>query len=176
MKPLALPALMILAQATIWADGGTVQLRREIGDLVITVFTAPSPLSVGPVDISLLVQSRNGLEPVLDANVFVLLHENESGTEFQAHPTRDQARNKLLYAAPVMFSKPGKWEIVIAVERERREVRVGGVFEIAPTRERTALYAGYIAFPPVMIMLFAIRERLILRRSRRSRRRPGKDI
>src|ERR1700688_1690651 len=99
---LLLPLAVILAQATVWADGGTVQLREEAGDLVITVFTSPGPLSVGPVDISLLLQNRNGLEPVLDANVFVFLRENASAAEFQTRPTREQAQNKLLYAAPVM--------------------------------------------------------------------------
>src|SRR5438876_7656133 len=110
-----LPAMLILAQATALADGGTVQLRKEAGDLVITIFTSPAPLSVGPADISLLVQNRNGLEPVLDANVFLFLREDTSGIEFQARPTREQARNKLLYAAPVMFSRPGRWQIAVTV-------------------------------------------------------------
>src|SRR4029077_18356749 len=42
IKPLLIGALVILAQATAWPDGGTVQLRQEAGDLVITVFTSPS--------------------------------------------------------------------------------------------------------------------------------------
>jgi hypothetical protein len=163
---LLLPVAVILAQATVWADGGTVQLRKEAGDLVITVFTSPSPLSVGPVDISLLLQNRDGLEPVLDANVFVFLRENASGAEFQAHPTREQATNKLLYAAPVMFSKAGRWEIAITVERNGQETGVGGILDVAPTRNKAVSYAGYIAFPPIVIVLFVVRERLIRRRSK----------
>ena len=164
---LLLPLAVILAQATVWADGGTVQLRRETGDLVITVFTSPSALSVGPADISLLVQNRNGLEPVLDANVFVFLRENASGAEFQAHPTREQARNKLLYAAPVMFSKPGKWQITVTVARNGQETGVEGILDVAPAPGHAELsYAGYIAFPPIMIVLIMVRERLIRRRSK----------
>ena len=164
---LLLPTLVILAQATALADGGAVQLRKEVGDLVVTVFTSPSPLSVGPVDISVLLQQRNGLEPVLDANVFVFLRDMASDAEFQAHPTREQASNKLLYAAPVIFSKQGKWEITIAVGRNGKETGVTGFLEVAPAHDKAVSYAGFIVFPPVMIGLFIVRERLIRRRSQR---------
>jgi hypothetical protein len=165
---LLLPALVILAQATALADGGTVQLRREAGDLVVTVFTSPSPLSVGPVDISLLLQNRDGLEPVLDAKVSLTLRKDASSIEFQARPTREQARNKLLYAAPVMFSEPGNWQIAVTVARNGTEASARGILEVATAPGKSASYAGYIAFPPVVIGLFMLRERLIRRRSRRS--------
>jgi hypothetical protein len=161
------PTLVILAQVTALADGGAVQMRKEVGELVITVFTSPSPLAVGPVDISVLLQNRKGLEPVLDANVFVFLREKASDAEFQAHPTREQAKNKLLYAAPVTFSKQGKWEITITVGRNGKETGAAGILEVAPAPGRAFSYAGYIAFPPVMIGLFVVRERLVRRRSQR---------
>ena len=144
-----------------------MQLRQESGDLVITVFTSPGPLSVGPVDISLLLQNRDGLEPVLDANVSLVLRADDSGIEFQARPTREQARNKLLYAAPVMLSKQGKCQIAVTVMRNGKETDAVGILEVAPVHDRASSYAGYIAFPPVMIVLFMVRERLIRRRSQR---------
>ena len=59
MKPpkLLLTFVAILAPARLFADGGTVQLRKEAGALLITVFTSPSPLSAGPADVSLLLQT-----------------------------------------------------------------------------------------------------------------------
>ena len=167
MKPLLLPALAILTQAAAWADGGTVLLRQEAGDLVITVFASPSPLSVGPIDISLLLQNRNGLDPVLDSDVSLLLHQDASSIE--AHPTREQARNKLLYAAPVTFSEPGKWQIDVTVLRNGEKTNATGILEVAPAPGKSASYAAYIAFPPVMIVLFIVRERLIRRRSKRGK-------
>ena len=164
MNRFLLPAIMILAQATALADGGIVQLREETGGLVITVFTSPAPLSVGPVDVSLLLQNRNGLEPVLDANVSLAFRAKDSDTEFWARPTREQARNKLLYAAPVMFSKPGKWQITVTVARNGQETHAVGILEVAPAPDGSVSYAGYLAFPPLMIALFVVRERLIRRR------------
>ena len=164
MNRFLLPAMIICTQATALADGGTVQLREEAGGLVITVFTSPAPLSVDPVDISLLLQNRNGLEPVLDANVSLVFRAADSDIEFWARPTREQARNKLLYAAPVMFSKPGKWQITVTVARNGQETHAVGILEVAPAPHRTVSYAGYLAFPPLMIVLFVVRERLIRRR------------
>src|SRR5260370_10063002 len=131
MKPLLIPALVILAQATARADGGTVQLRQESGDLVITVFTSPGPLSVGPVAISLLLQNRDGLEPVLDAKVSLILRDDDSSFELPVRPTRKQATNKLLYAAPVTLSKPGKWHIVVTVLENASETHTAGILEVA---------------------------------------------
>jgi hypothetical protein len=164
---LLLPTLLILAQAPTWADGGMVQMRQETGDLIITVFTSPTPLSVGPVDLSLLLQNRNGLDPVLDASVSLVLVHADSNIEFHARPTREQARNKLLYAAPVMLSKRGQWGIAVTVLRKEKEATAVGTLEVAPAPDRTVSLAGFLAFPPLVIMLFVVRERLLRRRSRK---------
>jgi hypothetical protein len=163
MTRLLLPAMMIIAQAKAFADGGTLQFRKEAGELVITLFTAPGPLSVGPVDISLLLQDRNGLDPVLNADVFLELSEDVSSIELEAHPTRAKATNKLLYAVPVIFAKPGKWRIAVKVTANGQRTNATGTLAIAPAPHRSASYAGYFAFPPVMILLFAVREGLIRR-------------
>jgi hypothetical protein len=163
---LLFPILTVLVQATALADGGSIQMRQEAGDLVITVFTFPTPLSVGPADISLLLQKRNGLEPVLDASVSLVLVHADSNIEFHAHPSREQARNKLLYAAPVIFVRPGKWRISVIVQRNGKDTAAAGIVEVAPPPDRSLSLAGFLAFPPIMIMLFVIRERLLRRRSR----------
>jgi hypothetical protein len=164
---LLFPTLLILAQATAWADGGMVRMRQETGDLIITVFTSPTPLSVGPVDLSLLLQNRNGLDPVLDASVSLDLVHADSNIEFHARPSREQARNKLLYATPVIFSRPGRWRMSVTVRRNEKEVVAAGTLDVAPSSGRELSLAGFLAFPPVIIMLFVVRERLLRRRSRR---------
>jgi hypothetical protein len=153
MKSALLLSLLILAQVTASADGGALRFRKEAGGLVITVFASPSPLSVGPADISVLLQNRDGLAPVLDANVELILRDDASGIEFQAHPTRAQEPNSLLYSALVMFSKPGKWQIAVSAERNRKESFAAGILEVTPAQDRKVSYAGISALPPVMIAL-----------------------
>jgi hypothetical protein len=154
----------ILAQAAAFADGGTVQFRKEAGALVIAVFTSPAPLSAGPVDISLLLQNRNGLEPVLDADVSLLLRAEDSGTEIRTRATREQAQNKLLFAAPVTLAESGKWQLTVTVQRNGERTDATGIVVVAPTREMVASYWGYLAFPPFMIVAFVVHGWLLRRR------------
>lgn len=168
MQPLKLllAFVAILAPARLFADGGMVQLRKEAGALLITVFTSPSPLSAGPADVSLLLQKRNGLDPVLDANVSMRLRTDGSDTEIQARPTRQQAQNKLLYAAPVTLSESGKWRLALTIFRNGERTDATGTIDVAPAPEKALSYWSYIAFPPLMIALFVVRERLISRKAR----------
>jgi len=163
---LSLLVVLISARATAFADGGAVQLRKQAGSLLITVFTSPAPLSAGPVDVSLLLQNRNGLEPVLDADVSLLLRAPASNEGTRVRPTRQEAQNKLLYAAPVMFTEPGKWCLAITVLRNGERSDVSGTIVVAPAQKMASSYWSYIAFPPLMIAAYVVRERLIRRRAR----------
>jgi len=168
MKPpkLLVTLVVILAPARLFADGGTVQLRKEAGALLITVFTSPSPLPAGAADVSLLLLKRDGLEPVLDADVSMRLQTDGLDTEIQARPTRQQAQNKLLYAAPVTLSESGKWHFAVTVFRNGEQTDAAGTIDVAPAPEKALSYWSYIAFPPLMIALFVVRERLIRRKER----------
>jgi hypothetical protein len=166
-KQLLLLATLVVACATAVADGGTVQFRRTAGSLVITVFTAPEHLSTGPADFSVLLQSRDTLEPVLDAGVSLLFTRPDSTTKIQVQATRAQAQNKLLYAAPVNCAQPGKWELAIAVMRNGKRSDATGSIELASSQELAGSYWSYIAFPPVMIVLFVLREGLVRRKAKR---------
>ena len=161
------PVIMIFAHAIAFADGGTVQLRKEAGGLVITVFTSPAPLSTGPIDISLLLQNRNGLEPVLDVDVSLILRADASSTEIQARATREQAQNKLLYAAPVTLTESGKWRLAVTILRNGERTEATGTIDVPQAPEIAASYWSYIAFPPLIIAAFVVRERLIRRRPKR---------
>jgi hypothetical protein len=163
---LSLLSVLFLAQATALADGGTVQLRTEAGAFVITVFTSPAPLTAGPVDISLLVQNRDGLQPVLDANVSLMLRAQASGTEIQAKASRQKAQNKLLFAAPVTLAESGKWQIAVTILRNGERTAATGTIDVAPPREMVDSYWGYVALPPFLIVVFVVRERLILRKEK----------
>jgi hypothetical protein len=146
-----------------FASGGTVQWRKQAGSLLITVFTAPAPLSAGPGVISLLVQNRNGLEPVLDAKVSLLLRADASAAEIRAQPTREQAPGKLLYAAPVTLAESGKWQLAVTILRNSERTDATGTIDVGPTPAMVASYWGYIAFPPLMIVAFVGHD-LLLRR------------
>ena len=91
------------------------------------------PLSAGPGVISLLVQNRNGLEPVLDANVSLLLRSEASNAEIRAQPTREQAQSKPVYAAPVTLAESGKWQLAVTILRNGERTDATETIDVAPT-------------------------------------------
>jgi hypothetical protein len=165
-RKLSLTFVAFLAHTSLFADGGTVQLREEAGALLITVFTSPAPLSAGPADISLLLQKRKGLEPVLDAIITMRLRAEASDTDVQARPTRQQAQNRLLYAAPVTFAESGKWGLTLTILQNGERTDATGTIAVAPAREIAASYWSYLMFPPLVIAACVVRERLIRRKPR----------
>ncbi len=76
-------AIALLA-TPLFADGGAVLSRQESGPFVITLFAAPVPLRSGPIDLTVLVQTRDTLEPVVAAEVSIRLEgasEMRSGSQ-----------------------------------------------------------------------------------------------
>jgi len=155
MRPYATIVFVLISRA-VFADGGTVQLRQESGPFVITVFTTPSPLRAGPVDVSIMIQNRGDLQPVLDADVSVRIN---GSTLVRA--THDQAQNKLLYAAPVTLDKPGKWNYTIEIKFGATATIVSGTLDVGPQQNLLASAWTYLALPPLLIAIFILRERLI---------------
>jgi hypothetical protein len=109
-------ALLLVVVPPVLANGGTVRVSRQaVGPYLVSVFTSPTPMRTGEVDISVLVQDA-GRESVLDVPVRV----DAIPVGFQAdsvrHPaTREQATNKLFKAAKFDVREPGEWEFLVRV-------------------------------------------------------------
>lgn len=153
--------LAVLVRPTLFGDGGTLQFRGDTPELSVTVFTAPAPLPVGPADISVLLQKRETSEPVLDAEVSIFMRAVASGSEIRVRATHEQAQNKLLYAAPLTLSESGKWQIRVNILWLGVKGEIAGAIGVAPTQKKLEIYWGYLAFPPVMVLLFTVREWLL---------------
>ena len=156
MIPRSLAILLTLTPALL-ADGGVIQSRQEAGPFVITVFAAPSELSV-------LVQNRETLEPDLEATVSIRLQHGD--TDVTSEATREQAHNKLLRAAAVNLDDPGEWRYTVTVSRAGTHASITGTMNVPPAKPKLASYWSYLAFPPLCIALFAIHQRLRARQTR----------
>jgi hypothetical protein len=156
--------LTVLARSTLFGDGGTLQFRGETPEHSVTVFTSPAPLCAGPADIRVLLQKRDSLEPVLDAEVSIVMRALASGSEVRVRATRAQAQNKLLYAAPFTLGESGTWQIRVSILRLGVNREVAGTIRVAPNQQKLEAYWGYLAFPPLMVLLFTVREWLARRK------------
>lgn len=119
-----LALVLLLAAAPLLANGGTVRVSRApVGPYFVSIFSSPTPLRTGEVDVSVLVQ--DSADAALDLPVYVEAHPVGFDAEPVRQPaTRQQATNKLFKAAKFDVTTPGEWEF-----------RVG----IGPTGERAAV-------------------------------------
>lgn len=162
--------VVLLLPASAPGDGGTVRLLERSGPFVITVFSAPEPVRVGLADVSVLVQDRAAGTPVLDARV-ALRAVPPSGVQAPAvrlQATRDQATNKLLYAASFAPGEPGAWDLQVTVQRGPDVAEVRCTLPVARARRGLASIWPYLALPPAVIALYALHAALARRRTRRA--------
>jgi hypothetical protein len=175
-------AFTMLAPRLARGDGGIVQLRENKGPFSVTVFVAPEAALGEFADVSVLVQGRTNAEVILDADVSLTADPpggvaiNQSDTlcgaasdaaafpdltqhQVKAQATREQASNKLLYAAPLKLSATGNWRLHVLVSRGSDSESFDCLLPVTRSSTLAGLWP-YLAFPPLGITAFAINQRL----------------
>jgi hypothetical protein len=145
------------------ADGGVVLWQQTTGPFTVTLFSTELPLRPGPADLSVLLERPGGHSPVMDAQVFIEL-ENEDGMTVNAEATHNQARNKLLYCSLMNLPAAGRWQLKLNVSRGGERAEASGDLNVAEPRPMLLPYWELISFPPIIMILFLINQ--WLRRSR----------
>jgi hypothetical protein len=158
------------------ADGGTIRLSERIGAYHITVFTAPTPLRAGPVDISVLVQDAATDKPLPEARVTIQL----TAVALSGQPTLSQgkdggaglircpatieaATNKLFHSAKFELPAAGSWHVEVELEAGQGLERSSFTVEAVEQLPRWVEMWPWIAWPAVVIILFAIRQVFVWR-------------
>src|SRR5438477_11742508 len=107
--------LLVLSPCLARADGGSLCLLERANGYQIAVFTSPTPLRAGPVDISVLVQNPATHEPLSDVRVSVKAARLErAGVVIRRTATNEAATNKLFQAAMLNLNEPGWWQLVVS--------------------------------------------------------------
>ena len=152
----------LFSAAAARGDGGRICVSGPAGPFVVTVFTAPIPLRVGPIDVSVLVQSAADQAPVIDAAVQLTLRSKE--IERTAAATHAGATNKLLYAASIDVPTAGEWTLAAAVRVDASTADVGCELEVVPPPPPVVAFWPYLVLPFAITALFAVHQRLKARR------------
>jgi hypothetical protein len=176
-----LPCFLLLGlfPSNAFADGGVIRLRQAQGPFIVTIFTASEPAENGLVDVSVMVQKRDSNDAILDATVDLILTPPAGLTGGPMEPlcglpngpgpdagigtiraTREQASNKLLYAAPVHFGMVGNWRLQALVKRGSEAVEAACSISVGSPPGRLASLSPYLAIPPVLVALFAMNRHL----------------
>jgi hypothetical protein len=149
------------------ADGGTVRLSQRAGGYQITVFTEPTPLRAGPVDVSVLVQDAVTKQALPEAQVTVWVGQPARGRAAVPYPaTTEAATNKLLRAALFELPEPGWWELEVVVEGLLGPGRVRCTVEAAEPAPRWLAFWPWVSWPAFVILLFGVHQLLVRSKSR----------
>jgi hypothetical protein len=158
-------ALLLVAVVTVAtpraarADGGLVRASGAQGGLVVTLFTAPTPLRAGPADVSVLVQDAATRETVLDAQVTVRVSPRHEGAlPLTARLDRASATNKLLQAATVSLPIPGPYRIVAEARRGVARAVVAADVTVEPPLPPLLALWPYLALPPAVVGIFLVQQ------------------
>jgi hypothetical protein len=152
-------------------DGGTVRLSEQKGNYRITVFTSPSPLRAGPVDISVLMQDAATGELASGVQLTIgVVRQSSGGTAIHRRATTEAATNKLYYAANIDLPEPGQYSVNLSIEGTLGKVQTGFDVEAAEALPTWLTMLPWIGWPVVAIVLFGVHERLVRCRPSQSAR------
>lgn len=150
------------------ADGGQVRAMQTYGDLKLTVFTSPSPLRAGPVDVSVLLQDARTGQSIPDANITVALTPpNQFEPPLRAIATADAATNKLLRAALLELPSAGEWQFRVECTVPPADSLVAATFtaSVAEPLPRWLTVWPWFTWPLAAVALFAVHRTLVARRT-----------
>jgi hypothetical protein len=152
-------AVLLLATATAYGDGGAMLLHQDTGPFTVTLFAAPQPLHTGMAEISVMVQDRLSGQVLADPMIDVTLNQ-----ESAMRLAPGKAGNKLMQSAEVQLSRAGRSKLEVVVRRGNDVARLTTECNVEADRSRVALVWFYILLPAVAVVLFVIQQRLKMRK------------
>jgi hypothetical protein len=175
----------MLAPPLAFGDGGVIQLHEAQGPFLVTVFVSPEAAHGRLMDVSVLVQQRTNGEVILDAEVGLAVDPPNGLSTSASEPlcglpptgaglqspdlpqpqatvraTREQASNKLLYAAGLNLNAAGDWRLHVDVSRGPDHARFNCLVPVTRTSAKLSGLWPYLALPAIVITAFAMNQRL----------------
>jgi hypothetical protein len=167
--------LLTLSQM-VWADGGAIQFQGDSGAFHATVFTQPPILRAGFVDVTLLLQDRSSLNPLLDAKVTFDLTAQDSNKAPQTawmppacamYKTVNlsnvlaklgHGENRLLYGAVVQIPGNGHWLLKAHIQRDTQRTELETLLDVKPALLPPLAYWHLFLLPPLGILGFVLHQ------------------
>ncbi len=163
--------LVLQCPALLLADGGTLRTSGHYGDFQVSVFTSPSVLRCGVIDISVLVQDAVSGKVRTDVPLTVILSRPDSesgrGIVLEQPATTALATNKLFRAAQFTVPQAGQWQASVALADSptyQTQAKPSDLLkfelEIATPPPAWLSLAPWIGWPFGVVLLFFAHQRL----------------
>jgi hypothetical protein len=153
---------LLSCKAVAFADGGAIQLSQREGNYQITLFTEPTPLRAGPVDVSVLVLNAEtgDVAPDVKAMLAAAPNANPEATVSRA-ATAEAATNKLFRAATFDLPAAGKWHLTATIDGPLGTAQVHADVKVGEPLPQFLSLWPWLAWPIVPVLLYAARERVV---------------
>ena len=158
-------SFLVIPASRLRADGGAVRLRERAGGYQVAVFTSPTPLRAGPVDVSVLVQDAATGECVPEARVTVRLQGPGAAPALERPATTEAATNKLFRAAEFQLPEPGWWDVAVAVEGPHGPALVRFGLQADEPPPRWLDLWPWFGWPALVVALFGVHRALVRRKA-----------
>jgi hypothetical protein len=145
--------ILLLVSSFVRADGGALRLSQRGAGVQVSVFTAPTPLRTGTIDVSVLVQEARTGKVILGLPARVRAWPVEAPhEEVEVLATTELATNKLLQAAHVELGRPGPWALAVSVETGNGPVEAAGEIDLEQGWPSWLALVGWVGWPfPVVV-------------------------
>jgi len=142
-------------------DALALRGKQPVVNALVSVY-APEELTMGPNDVSILVQNEDG-DAVLDAQVTV--SATTSGQENEVKGTDSDSENKLMQAASVDLPSAGAWLLNVNVQNKSDSGSIAIPVQVVAHQPGLDDWWPYLVFPAFSLLLLVI----YLRRAHRRR-------
>jgi hypothetical protein len=166
---LLVSSLILQPSSLARAHGGVVRLCERAGNYQLAVFTSPTPLRAGPVEVSVLVQDPATGACTPGARVTVRLTAPVSGRVREYPATPEAATNRLFHAAVLELPEAGRWDVEVIVDGPQGPARARFPVEAGAALPRWLELWPWFSWPALAIALFGLHQVLV----RRQRTPPG---
>lgn len=144
------------------ADGGKVQISRVISGRRYTVFTSPTPLRPGIVDLSFLIQDVAEGNVIRDQPLRIECRQVKRELTVRGVATHAAATNRLLQSAKIDLPVDGPWqiEVVDLARNQSNESVLRFSILVEEYRFDIPWTAALVAAPLGFIAIFLLREKI----------------
>ena len=156
-----LGALLLLWATAAYGDGGALLRRQDAGPFTVSLFASPQPLETGRAEVSALVQQRETAEVLLDAVTDLdAVPLDSDGLAQHVRLASANAGNRLLQAADLQLSQPGRWRLTVRARRGKDVGQMSMECTVLPSHSRSAVLWFFMVLPVGVILIFVLHQSL----------------
>lgn len=152
-----LSAFIAIFPAVVHADAGAVRASKRDDKCQVTVFTDPTPLRAGAIDVSVFVQDAGTGQAILDRLIDIeVAPRRRSSEKIHLTATSAVASNKLFQAANFNLPHAGWWAFTVVVRRPTGSIDLHFDLEAGDSLPTWRSLWLWFCWPFFVIGLFAL--------------------